>query len=110
MSTDTQVQNPKKIVVFGATGTTGKAVVAALSPKYDVLQVGIRQGQFKADLAEADSIAPRDVRVNVVSPPWVKETLKAMNLDPSPGKPVVEGAKGYVKSIEGQQSGEVIEV
>jgi nucleoside-diphosphate-sugar epimerase len=115
MRTNTQIQNPKKIVVFDATGTIGKAVVAALSPKYDVLQVGNRQGQFKADLAEADSIrnvfeAPRGVRVNVVSPPWVTETLKALNMDPSPGKTAVEVAKGYVKSIEGQQSGEVIEV
>jgi NAD(P)-dependent dehydrogenase (short-subunit alcohol dehydrogenase family) len=202
----TPIQNLKKIVVFGATGTIGKAVVAALSPKYEVLQVGNRQGQFKADLAEADSIrnvfkavgkvdgivsaagaarfapleklsdedfryslvnklmgqvnlarigmdylndkgsitltsgilshkpmpgsaaislvnaglegfaraaaleASRGIRVNVVSPPWVTETLEALNMDPSLGKPAVEVAKGYVKSIEGQQSGEVIEV
>src|SRR6516162_6032366 len=199
-------RSQKKIIVFGATGTIGKAVVAALSPKYEVLQVGNRQGEFKVDLADADSIrnvfkaigkmdgivstagaarfapleklsdedfrfslgnklmgqvnlarigmdylndkgsitltsgilsrkpmpgsaaislvnaglegfvraaaleAPRGVRVNVVSPPWVTETLKALNMDPSFGKPAVEVAKGYVKSIEGQQSGEVIEV
>lgn len=200
------IQNFRKIVVFGATGTIGNTVVAALSPKYEVLQVGNRQGEFKADLANADSIrnvfkaigkvdgivstagaarfapleklsdedfrfslanklmgqvnlarisidylndkgsitltsgilsrkpmvgsaaislvnaglegfaraaaleAPRGIRVNVVSPPWVTETLKALNMDPSLGKPAVEVAQGYVKSIEGQQSGEVIEV
>ena len=54
--------------------------------------------------------APRGIRVNVVSPPWVTETLKALNMDQSFGKPAVEVAQGYVKSIEGQQSGEVIEV
>jgi hydroxyacylglutathione hydrolase len=32
-----QIWNQQKVVVFGATGTIGKAVVAALSPKYDVL-------------------------------------------------------------------------
>ena len=54
--------------------------------------------------------APRGIRVNVVSPPWVTETLKALNMDPGLGKPAVEVAKGYVKSIEGEHSGEVIEV
>ena len=199
-------QNREKIVVFGATGTIGKAVVTALSPKYEVVQVGNRQGEFKADLADPESIrnvfkavgkvdgivstagaarfaplkklgdedfrfslahklmgqvnlarigmdylndhgsitltsgilsnqpmvgsavislvnaglegftraaaleAPRGIRVNVVSPPWVAETLKARNMDPSVGKPAVEVAKGYVKSIESLQSGKVIEV
>jgi NAD(P)-dependent dehydrogenase (short-subunit alcohol dehydrogenase family) len=196
----------KRILLFGATGTIGKAVVAALSPKYEVLQVGNRQGEFKADLADTDSIrkvfkavgkvdgivstagaarfgplekltdedfrfslanklmgqvnlarigmdylndkgsitltsgilarkpmagsaaislvnaglegfaraaaleAPRGIRVNVVSPPWVKETLEELKMDPSLGKPAVEVAKGYVRSIEEQRSGEVIEV
>jgi NAD(P)-dependent dehydrogenase (short-subunit alcohol dehydrogenase family) len=199
-------QDRKKIVIFGATGTIGKAVVAALSPQYEVLQVGHRQGAFRADLADADSIrnvfkaigpvdaivstagaarfgplqnltdedfryslanklmgqvnlarlgleylnakgsitltsgvlarkpmvgsavislvnaglegfaraaaleAPRGIRVNVVSPPWVTETLKALNMDPSPDKPAAEVAKGYVKSVEGPESGQVIEI
>jgi NAD(P)-dependent dehydrogenase (short-subunit alcohol dehydrogenase family) len=46
----------KKIVVFGATGTIGKAVVVALSPKYEVVQVSNRQGEYKADLADAGSV------------------------------------------------------
>ena len=31
--------------------------------------------------------APRGIRVNVVSPPWVTETLIKFNMDPAPGKP-----------------------
>ena len=54
--------------------------------------------------------APRGIRVNVVSPPWVTETLIALNMDPSQGKPASEVAQAYVKSVEGQQSGWVIEV
>ena len=201
-----QFPGARKVVAFGATGTIGKAVVAALSPKYEGVQVGNRQGQFKADLTDRDSIrsvfntigkvdaivctagaarfapleklsdedfrfslanklmgqvdlvriginylndkgsitltsgilsqkpivgsavislvyaglegfaraaaleAPRGIRVNVVSPPWVSETLKALNMDPSVGKLAAEVAISYVKSIEGEQSGEVIEV
>jgi uncharacterized protein YbjT (DUF2867 family) len=56
MSGNAPVRDYKKIVVFGATGTIGKAVVAGLPPKYEVLKVGNRQGQFKADLADAGSI------------------------------------------------------
>jgi nucleoside-diphosphate-sugar epimerase len=46
----------KKIVVFGAIGTIGNAVVAALLPKYEVVKVGNRQGEYKADLADAGSV------------------------------------------------------
>jgi dTDP-4-dehydrorhamnose reductase len=46
----------KKIVIFGATGTTGEAVVAARSPQHEVLQVGHRRVAFQADLVDADSV------------------------------------------------------
>lgn len=53
--------------------------------------------------------APRRIRVNVVSPGWAVETLKAYGMDPSWGKPAAEIAKGYVQSVEGAQTGQVIE-
>lgn len=43
-------------MVFGATGTIGKAVVVALLPNYEVVQVSNRQGDYKADLADAGSV------------------------------------------------------
>lgn len=49
-------------------------------------------------------------RVNVVSPGWVAETLESMGRDPSDGVPAVEVARAYVKSLEGEASGEVFEV
>ncbi len=195
-----------KIVVFGATGTIGKAVVAALSPKYEVIQVRNREGKLIADLANTDSVrhvfkaigkvdgivsaagaarfapleklsdedfsfsianklmgqvnlarigmdylndkgsitltsgilshkpmvgstaislvnagvegfaraaaleAPKGIRINVVSPPWVTETLQALSMDPNLGKPAAQVAQAYLKSIEGQGTGEVIEI
>jgi NAD(P)-dependent dehydrogenase (short-subunit alcohol dehydrogenase family) len=53
--------------------------------------------------------APRRIRVNVVSPPWVSETLAQMGKDPSAGQPAAEVARAYVKSVEGDMSGKVID-
>jgi NAD(P)-dependent dehydrogenase (short-subunit alcohol dehydrogenase family) len=52
--------------------------------------------------------APRKIRVNVVSPPWVAETLAAMGQDPAGGLPAADVARAYVASIEGTQTGAVI--
>lgn len=51
---------------------------------------------------------PRGIRVNVVSPPWVSETLAAMGRDTSMGMPATEVAAAYVESVEGQRTGEVL--
>jgi NAD(P)-dependent dehydrogenase (short-subunit alcohol dehydrogenase family) len=52
--------------------------------------------------------APRGVRVNVVSPPWVTETLIAYGMDPSIGLPAATVAKAYARSVTGRESGVVI--
>jgi NAD(P)-dependent dehydrogenase (short-subunit alcohol dehydrogenase family) len=52
--------------------------------------------------------APRGIRVNVISPPWITETLIAYKMDPSGGVPAAEVARSYVESIEGKRTGEVI--
>jgi len=50
-----------------------------------------------------------DVRVNVVSPPWVSETLDEMGEDPSDGVPAATVAKAFVDSVEGDATGTVID-
>lgn len=45
-----------KIVIVGATGTVGKAVVAELAPRHEIIQVGKSRGQYQADIKDADSI------------------------------------------------------
>lgn len=52
----------------------------------------------------------RGVRVNVVSPPFATETLKALGMDTSSGTPVAKFPGAYVESVEGKRNGEVIEV
>jgi NAD(P)-dependent dehydrogenase (short-subunit alcohol dehydrogenase family) len=52
---------------------------------------------------------PRGIRVNVVSPPWVTETLVALKMDPSLGMPAAQVAQAYVASLDGTATGQVID-
>jgi NAD(P)-dependent dehydrogenase (short-subunit alcohol dehydrogenase family) len=49
------------------------------------------------------------VRVNVVSPPWVRKTLVALSMDPSAGMPADEVAKAYEQSVKGSATGYIID-
>jgi NAD(P)-dependent dehydrogenase (short-subunit alcohol dehydrogenase family) len=52
--------------------------------------------------------APRGIRVNVVSPPWVAETLQAMGMPTTGGLPAAVVASSYFESLEGGMTGQVI--
>jgi NAD(P)-dependent dehydrogenase (short-subunit alcohol dehydrogenase family) len=52
---------------------------------------------------------PRGIRVNIVSPNWVVETLKAFNMDPSIGTPAEVVARTYVQALEGSMNGVVLD-
>jgi NAD(P)-dependent dehydrogenase (short-subunit alcohol dehydrogenase family) len=195
-----------RVIVIGAAGTIGKAVVEALADRHEVVRVGRRSGDHQVDIASKDSIerfyaavgpfdalvsaagdarfgtldsltdedfafslanklmgqvnlvraglahirdagsftltsgllarypakgsgaitlvnaglegfarvaaleAPRGVRVNVVSPTWVSETLVAMGRDGSGGLPAATVARAYVESVEGTRTGEILDV
>jgi NAD(P)-dependent dehydrogenase (short-subunit alcohol dehydrogenase family) len=53
--------------------------------------------------------APRGIRVNVVSPPWVSETLQAMGMDPAGGMPAADVARAYVEAVRGTHNGQVLD-
>lgn len=194
-----------KVIVIGATGTIGKAVVQAIAGRHQVIPVSFRKSAIKVDIADKASIVkmfestgrvdavisaaglakfgdmatltdadfafcldnklmgqvnvvgagldhindngsitltsgilsrrpmlgstaislvnaalegfgraaalemPRGIRVNVVSPNWVIDTLKAYNMDPAIGTPVDVVAQAYVRALEGTMNGEVID-
>jgi NAD(P)-dependent dehydrogenase (short-subunit alcohol dehydrogenase family) len=194
----------KRIIVVGATGTIGKALVAALQPRFDVVQASHQKAPYKVDLSNTQSIAallstigkvdgivcaagdarfaplaklseedylysirnklmgqvnlarlgidylsdeghiiltsgilahkpmlgsaaismvnaglegvvhaaalemPRGIRINVVSPPWVSETLTAMGEDPRTGKPAAEVSHAYLHILEEAMTGQVL--
>ncbi len=194
-----------KVMVIGATGTIGRAVVERLSPRHEVITVGHKYGEYRVDISSSDSIKklyeavgtvdavvsaagvakfaplnqlmdedfllsinnklmgqvnlvrigsryvgdngsftltsgvlgrepmkgsaaislvnagidgfvraaalelPRGLRVNAVSPVWVKETLEALGMDPTNGMPARQVALTYLGSVEGTWNGEVFE-
>jgi len=53
--------------------------------------------------------APRHIRVNAVSPPWVSETLQALKMDPSQGLPANTVARAYVRSVTGKETGSTLQ-
>jgi NAD(P)-dependent dehydrogenase (short-subunit alcohol dehydrogenase family) len=52
---------------------------------------------------------PRRLRINAVSPPWVKETLVKLRMDPTPGLSAADVAKAYVAAVGGSQQGAVLD-
>jgi NAD(P)-dependent dehydrogenase (short-subunit alcohol dehydrogenase family) len=193
-----------RVIVVGATGTIGKAVVKLLALEHEVVRVASRSGDYRVDMTDNDSIVklfqevgpfdalvsaagvarfgplselsdedfqlgirgklmgqvnlvriglkyinengsftltsgilshqpvpgsasismvnaglegfvraaalemPRGIRINVVSPPWVKETLEALGMDTSSGMPAERVAQAYRASIGGTRSGTMI--
>ncbi|GFO69129.1 short chain dehydrogenase [Geomonas limicola] len=193
-----------RVIVVGATGTIGKAVVKLLSAEHEVVKVASKSGDFRADITNRESLQnlfkevgpfealicaagvarfaplnelsdadfqlgldsklmgqvnlvrvalnhikdqgsitltsgilsqqpmpgsssisminagiegfvraaalemPRGIRINVVSPPWVKETLLALGMDTAIGMPSERVAEAYRSSISGARSGIVI--
>ena len=53
--------------------------------------------------------APRGIRVNAASPPWITDTMKALGMDPSGGMTPEAAAQLYVRSVTSKQTGAVIE-
>lgn len=195
-----------KVIVIGATGIIGRAVVEKLAARHDVIKVGHRGGDHQVDISSPDSIKrlyeaigradavvsaagiaqfapfdhltdddfsvsvhnklmgqvnlirigyryladnglftvtsgvlgrepmkgsaaislvnagldgfvraaalerPRGIRVNAVSPGWVKETLIALGMDSSQGMPAEQVAFAYyVESVDGKRNGEIID-
>ena len=52
---------------------------------------------------------PRGIRINVVAPGWVSETLSAMNRDPSAGTPAAVVARTYRECVGGTMTGQVLD-
>ena len=52
---------------------------------------------------------PRNLRINDVSPPWVKETMVKLGMDPTSGLASADVAKAYVAAVEGSHQGVILD-
>jgi NAD(P)-dependent dehydrogenase (short-subunit alcohol dehydrogenase family) len=52
----------------------------------------------------------RGIRVNAVSPVFVKKTMEAMGMDSADGMQAVKVALAYKESVEGKRHGEILDV
>jgi NAD(P)-dependent dehydrogenase (short-subunit alcohol dehydrogenase family) len=83
--------------------------VLARKPQVGSAAISLVNAGLEGFVRAAALELPRGLRINVVSPPWVAETLRQMGADPSAGLPAAQVALAYVASVEGEGSGEVLE-
>ncbi|MFJ4922853.1 short chain dehydrogenase [Streptomyces sp. NPDC088725] len=63
---------------------------------------------LEAFVRAADLEMPRGLRVNVVSPGWVKETLEDLGMDSGEGVSVRHVARTYAEVVTGETRGQVV--
>jgi NAD(P)-dependent dehydrogenase (short-subunit alcohol dehydrogenase family) len=85
------------------TGTLAQAPIPG-SAAISLVNAGL-EGFVRAAALEA----PRNIRVNAVSPPWVTETLQALKMDVSQGLPAAVVARAYVRSVTGGDTGSTLQ-
>ena len=86
--------------------TTG---ILARSPTPGSAAISLVNAGVEGFVRAAALEAPRGIRVNAVSPPWVSETLQALKMDPSQGLPAAVVARSYVRSVTGTDNGSTLE-
>ncbi|MEX2570177.1 MAG: short chain dehydrogenase [Gemmatimonadota bacterium] len=83
--------------------------VLAHEPSHGSAAISLVNAGLEGFARAASLEAPRGIRVNVVSPPWVSETLAGMGQDPSGGVPAAKVARAYRASFGGTQTGQIID-
>ena len=88
------------------TVTTG---VLAMRPMPGSAAISLVNAGLEGFVRAAALEMPRRLRINAVSPPWVKETLVKLRMDPAPGLAAADVAKAYVAAVEGADQGKILE-
>lgn len=70
--------------------------ILAMQPMPGSASVAMVNAALEGFVRAAALEIPRRLRINAVSPPWVKETMVRLGMDPTPGLASAEVAKAYV--------------
>jgi NAD(P)-dependent dehydrogenase (short-subunit alcohol dehydrogenase family) len=84
--------------------TTG---VLAVRPMQGSAAISMVNAGLEGFVRAAALEMPRRLRINAVSPPWVKETLVKFGMDPTQGLPAND-AKAYLAALERSHHGEIL--
>jgi NAD(P)-dependent dehydrogenase (short-subunit alcohol dehydrogenase family) len=82
------------------------AGIFSQKPIAGVTDMAMANGAVESFVRGAAKDLPREIRINAVSPPFIKETAEAMGM--SGGLPAEANAKAYLDLIEGDQTGAVV--
>jgi len=97
-----------KYVTEGGSITVSSGVLAQ-EPSPGSAAVSLVNSGLEGFVRAAGLERPRNVRVNVVSPPWVTETLKAYGMPLDGGMDASAVARSYVAAVDGSMSGQVLD-
>ena len=61
--------------------------------------IGLVNGALEGFVRSAALDLPRGLRLNLIAPGWIRETLVALAMDPSPGLPAAEVAQAYLADL-----------
>jgi len=86
------------------------AGVLSRQPMLGSVAVSMANGALESFVRAAALELDRGLRVNVVSPVFVKETMELMGMDSSSGVSAADTAKAYRAAVEGDSSGATLDV
>jgi NAD(P)-dependent dehydrogenase (short-subunit alcohol dehydrogenase family) len=82
------------------------AGIFSTKPIPGVPAVAMANGALESFARAAALDLPRGIRINTVSPPFIKETAEAMGM--RGGLPAAENAKTYLRLLTGNETGQVV--
>lgn len=85
------------------------AGILARQPIPGSVAVSMANGALESFAKAVAMELDRGLRVNVVSPAFVKETMELMGMDPTPGLSAADTAKAYQVAVEGTMSGATLD-